>query len=188
MRLSFVALSFAVIMACTSCDSLRRLAGRPTSADIERKRAEIISMKQQEEKMRQDSINSLKKVVEDSLARVDSVARLAKQEENLTAEELRNYQKKANILKQSQLGGTLSSELGNRYYIVIGAFSERTNAEKILLQVREKGYDGLIIAFKNGLNAVGICPTDNIDKVFESLEKVKSESFCPKDAWILKND
>ena len=74
------------------------------------------------------------------------------------------------------------------YYIVVGAFKDRANAESLLTVVREAGYSPVLINFRNGFNAIGIAPANDLLHVFQSLKQVKKEGFCPDDVWILVNN
>ena len=92
------------------------------------------------------------------------------------------------ILNPSAMGGLYTTKLDFRYYIVVGAFTLRSNAEGLLKRVQDAGYTGTLISFRNGYNAVGVCQTDHLPTAFASLKKVKEEPFCPSDVWILVNE
>ena len=38
------------------------------------------------------------------------------------------------------------------------------------------------------MNAVGVCPSNNIQDAHKALRELKKEKFCPSGAWILLND
>ncbi len=168
------ALIFALLAATlclTGCDAFRRLAGRPTSEEIEAMRTEIRLAREAEHQARIDSLKRVEKALADSLAVLDSLKQM-----------------KGTILNPSSMGGLFTTKLDFRYYIVVGAFTQRSNAEALLMKVQEKGYTGTLISFRNGFNAVGICNTDNLNQAFRSLKTVKTEPFCPEDVWILVNE
>lgn len=179
---SLIPALLVILTLCTGCDAFRKLAGRPTSEDIEIKRAEIARIKAAEKQRVADSIAYVEKLRADSLAAADSIA------ESLAVEAAKKHPQSGKMLSPSALGGLSTSDLGNRYYVIIGAFKEKANAEKMLNSVSDAGFPGTIISFRNGMNAVGICQTNSIDKAFESLDRAKKESFCPPDAWILVNE
>lgn len=181
-----------VLTLGTGCDAFRKLAGRPTSEDIELKRAEIVKIKEAEKQQRiADSIALAQKAAADSLAAADSIAASL---ENAAAPEQKTPrpklggQERGTMLNPAALGGLFTTNLDYHYYIIVGAFKARANAEKMVNIVNEAGYTGTMISFRNGLNAVGVCQTDDMDKAFEGLAKAKKESFCPPDAWILVNE
>ena len=166
-------LSVVIISAflLTGCDFFRTLAGRPTSADIEQKRLEILLAEQAIEQARLDSIRREQQMVQDSLAALDSIKQYG-----------------GTILNPAKLGGLFATKLEGRYHIIIGAFRVRSNAEALLLKAKGAGYVPALISFNNGMVAVGLCPCSNIVQAKEALKSVKDEPFCPKDVWILINE
>ena len=161
----------ASLFAVTGCDFFRTLAGRPTSADIHEKKIQMQIAQQAIEQARLDSIRREQKIALDSLNALDSIKQYG-----------------GTILNPSKLGGLFATKLEARYHVIIGAFSLRSNAEALLVKTSKLGYQPLLISFNNGLIAVGLCPTNNIVDAKEALKKVKAESFCPKDVWLLLNE
>ena len=177
MKRTVLFLLLASLFALTGCDFLRSLAGRPTSEDIERMKLEIIRMEQAREQLRLDSLRMVQLRLRDSIARMDSLAAL---------DSIR--QRGGTILNPSNLGGLFTTRLESRYYIVVGSFRSRRNAEVLLNKVADKGYNPALISFRNGFVAVGVCPCNTLKAVSDSLKGVKQEKFCPKDVWILVNE
>ena len=68
------------------------------------------------------------------------------------------------------------------------AFSSSANAARQAARAEKAGYTSAVIPLKNGISAVGVCPTNSLTEVCKALKKVRQEPFCPADAWILKND
>jgi len=155
----------------TGCDFFRGLAGRPTSEEIEQKKIVVLLAQQAAEQARLDSIRIQQKIVLDSLAALDSI---------------RQYG--GTILNPARHGGLFTTKLEARYYIMVGAFVFRSNAEALLERAKAAGYEPAIINFNNGMNGVGLCPCNNIVAAKEALKTVKKEAFCPKDVWILLNE
>lgn len=153
------------------CDMFRKLAGRPTGEEVELMRIEKLKA---EERMHQARIDSMKKVQQqlaDSLAVMDSL-----------------MQNKGTILNPSDVGGLFTTKLDARYYVVVGAFKSRSNAESLLETVSDKGYNPILISFRNGFNAIAMFPANNVVDAFANMKKVKAEPFCPDDVWILVNE
>jgi len=165
------------VILLTGCDGLRKLAGRPTSAELESLRLEVMEARESEQarlaeqQARIDSLRRVEQALADSLALLDSLKQMH-----------------GTILNPSAMGGLFTTKLDYRYYIIVGAFSYRNNAEKLLNKVNEAGYSGTLISFRNGYNAIGVAPSDDLNSALSSLVAVKKESFCPPDAWILVND
>lgn len=178
---SLIPVSLSALLLLTSCDMVRKLAGRPTSEDLEIKKLEMIGIQSDLQRMR-DSVAQAAHVA-DSLARVDSLASA-----NAAFLEKLGGQERGTLLNPASLGGLFTTNLDYHYYVIVGAFKERANAEKMLGIVNEAGYVGTMIAFRNGLNAIGLCQTDDLNKAFQSRNKVSQESFCPDDVWILVNE
>ena len=61
MRKITLILALAALILCQGCDAFRFLAGRPTSADLEAKRAVIEAARAEREKAVQDSIALVRK-------------------------------------------------------------------------------------------------------------------------------
>lgn len=166
----FILLAIAAL-SLTGCDFMRKLAGRPTSDVIESKRLEILRAQEAVEQARLDSLRREQQMVLDSIAALDSIR-----------------QQGGTILNPAQLGGLFATKLEARYYIIIGAFNVRANAEALMTKVAEVGYSPALISFRNGKIAVGLCPVNTLPDALTSLMAVKEESFCPSDAWILVNE
>lgn len=178
MKRSTLLLIVVSLSVLTGCDFFRVLAGRPTSKDIEQiqitslmaEKAELIAENVALE-TRLDSVMREFKTVTDSLNALDSISQYG-----------------GSVLNPATLGGLFSTKLEARYYVIIGAFKYRTNAEILLKNAAAKGYKPALISFRNGRMAVGVCPSNTISEAFEGLKKVRKESFCPSDVWVLLNE
>lgn len=171
MRKIIVMLMGVSLFALTGCDFFRTLAGRPTGEEIEMKRLEILLAEQAEAQARLDSLKREQQIIADSLAALDSIKQYG-----------------GTVLNPAKLGGLFTTKLEARYYVIVGAFMFRSNAEALLKKAKASGYQPAIINFNNGMNAVGLSPCSNIVEAKEALKSVKKESFCPKDVWILLNE
>jgi len=162
----FVAMSCAVVLLCSGCDMFRKMAGRPTSKDIEAKRAAILQREAEEKKALCDS----------SLAeeKGDSVST------NLTSDEAAA----AALIGERQLSEDSAQALQYRYYVIIGTFRERSNALKLSSKAESLGYKPALIAYRNGYTAVGIAPADTLSDAYSALLTIRSGSLSPE-AWIL---
>lgn len=155
----------------TGCDALRKLAGRPSKAEIEAKRIEMLKQEEATRQARIDSLKQVEKELADSLAKMGMLRQLS-----------------GTVLNSGAIGGLFTTKLDYKYYIVVGCFTFRKNAENLFKVVQGKGYVPTIINFRNGFNAVGICPANNLNNTLGSLRKVRKEDFCPDDVWILVNE
>lgn len=168
-------LLFAAVLLVSSCDFVRTLAGRPTSAQVEQIRKNRIAAEEAAHQAKLDSMAKAEKEMAQALA-----AREAHLLDSLT-------QAKGTVLNPSKLGGLYTTKLESKYYIVVGAFRVRSYAERKLNQCNKAGYTATIISFRNGLLAVAICPSNNLDETLKTLKQLRGTEVCPQDGWILMN-
>ena len=171
MRKSFILLIAVTLFTMTGCDFFRIIAGRPTSEEIELKRIEILRAEQAVVQARLDSLKREQKIAQDSLDALDSIKQYG-----------------GSILNPSTLGGLFATKLEARYYVIVGSYRVRNNAEAMFKRAAGKGYEPALISFRNGMIAVGLCPNNNIVDALEALKRVKKETFCPSDVWVLLNE
>lgn len=168
-KLPVIVLLAASILIVSSCDLFRKMAGRPTSKEIEAKRL-LIEKEQLAHQNRMDSLKLMQDYISDSLAVLDSM-RLSK-----TA-----------LVAARQLSEEMKATLKYRYYIIVGAFGKPENARNFAESARQAGYEATLISYQNGFLAVGVSPSDKLSDAYVSLSKVRDSGFCP-DAWILDNN
>ena len=185
MKKSFILILIAVVLTVTGCDFFRKVAGRPTSQDIEKRKAQIaIVEKQREEQAREQ-------------ARLDSI-RVAMEQIHLAEEKaakdsldaLSSLKAKGCMMYDlASLKGISEGNLHHRYYIVVGSFRDANNADKFMKKVsKDVDMEPLKVRFHNGMVAVGVCPRNEIVQIASVIDEVRTKSFCPKDAWILVNE
>ena len=148
-RLSVILLSVTFVV--TGCDFFRVLAGRPTSKEIEAKRAEILRSAQDDKVVAQDDKDSLQVVKPEVTEPVPA---------RPTGEK-------------------------KRFYVIMGAFSSRENAEKYAERIKSFGYEPEFFGFTEGRTAVGIGGTDDPEEAKAFMKELKGQDFCPEGVWIL---
>ena len=168
-------LAVMLLSVVSSCDFVRTLAGRPTSARLEEMREERMRAEEARHQAVLDSMERAEKARAEALA-----AREQELLDSLT-------QAHGTVLNPSRLGGLYTTKLESKYYIVVGAFRNRTFAERKLTQCNEAGYTATIISFRNGLLAVSVCPSDNLEETLKNLKQLRGTEVCPEDGWILMN-
>lgn len=175
-RSVILAIALAAVLL-SGCDFVRSLAGRPTSEQLEEKRVAIERLQAEERhRARMDSLEKVHRRMADSLAALE--ARLL---DSLS-------QAKGTLLNPSKLGGLYTTRLDAHYYIIVGAFRTRSYAERKLTKCNEAGYTATIISFRNGLLAVGVCPSDSLNETVRRLRELRGNGICPEDGWILVNE
>jgi len=164
-----IAIITSVLLVVCSCDSFRRMAGRPTSDEIQAKR-ELIAANEAAERARQAELEEIRHreaaAVADSLAAVDSIAAYGI--------ELRG----AKYLSKD-------TELCNRYYVIVGAYRSRANAQRVIEMLGVCGFNAVPIKYCNGSIIVGACPCDHLADCYRSYQKLVKLPFCPPSSWIL---
>ncbi len=176
MKKIFLVSSLLALTACMlcGCDMFRSLAGRPTSGDLAEMRAEL-ARREAVETARRDSVERVFRHQQDSIAAAEKALETLAGLGGL-------------VRDPSQLSGLSShTSLGSRYYAVLGSFKDHSNAVKFMDRIVASGYPAELITFKSGLTSVGACCTDDPAQFLQSLDKIKTESFCPSDFWILVN-
>ena len=177
MKKSYILLVAVVMMTVTGCDFFRKLAGRPTSDEIEVKRQEMVAdleIKAAKEKALQDSLALVAKNEADSV----EACRYIKENG-------------VRLYTSSSLGGLVQDDAAEgrrgQYRVIVGSFKDKANAQKKLAQVEAAGEFGShFIRMRNGMIAVATCPVDQIQSALAGLKKLQGIGVCPEDGWILK--
>lgn len=182
MKKSYIIILLAAALMLSGCDFFRKVAGRPTSEDIEVKRTEIARVEalKAREQARQDSIR-----IAQEQARLAQEQALKDSLDALTALK----EKGCMMYDLASLKGLSSGELGNRYCVVVGSFKDAANADKFVEKVaKDTLMQPVKLRFRNGMVAVGVCPRNKIAQIAGLIDDVRAKPFCPKDAWILVNE
>ena len=180
----------SVTMVVTGCDFFRVLAGRPTSKEIEAKRAEILRSAQDDKVVAQDD-----KVVaqddKDSVPQQDQDSVQVVKPETAASERQDDGQRPHSAAaEQSEARMDAAVPVRpagekKRYYVIMGAFSSRENAEKYAERIKSFGYEPEFFGFTEGRTAVGVGGTDDPEEAKAFMRELKGQDFCPEGVWIL---
>jgi len=169
MKTNLLAVTFTTLLlagSVVSCDFMRTLAGRPTSARLEEMK---IEQKKAEESRR----------LEQDRIRIEK-----KNEEALnTLAGLGVVLKPASIIKSG-----IIDDLPLKYYVMIGAFSKVSNATRQADRATSAGYAVTVVSYGNGNKAVGIDAGNTPAELLDMFLKVSKEDFCPLEPWVLVKD
>ena len=168
--LRFLAFLSALCVA-VSCDFMRTVAGRPTSAQLQRmltEKQESEERARQEEELRAQQERQ-RVYLADSLAAVQALSEI-------------------DFLKLTDLNVRIVSELPAKYNVVLGAFSSADNAQNLVSAVKAAGYAASPYQYRNGKTGVVACSSDSFVELGKSFAKLREEKFCPADAWVLVNE
>ena len=168
-------LALMLLTVVSSCDFVRSLSGRPTSAQLEEMRKQRMAAQEARHQATLDSMERVKQHMADSLEALEQHLL-----DSLT-------QAKGTVLNPSKMGGLYTTKLDTKYCIVVGAFRNRAYAERKLKQCNEAGYTATIISFRNGLLAVSVCPSNSLSQTLKTLKQLRGKGVCPPDSWILVN-
>lgn len=171
MKRSVLYLLLVMTFLLTGCDFMRKMAGRPTSEDIEKARVAVLMAEEARLQEELDSLRIAKQAVQDSIGALEQFR-----------------QQGGTVLNPAAMGGLFTTCLEHRYYVIIGAFRSRSNAERLMKMAEATDYKPVMISFRNGLMAVGLCPVDEKVSAIEAVARVRKEEFCPADVWILVNE
>lgn len=171
----YLILALMLLTVVSSCDFVRSLSGRPTSAQLEEMRKQRMAAQEARHQATLDSMERVKQHMADSLEALEQHLL-----DSLT-------QAKGTVLNPSKMGGLYTTKLDTKYCIVVGAFRNRAYAERKLKQCNEAGYTATIISFRNGLLAVSVCPSNSLSQTLKTLKQLRGKGVCPPDSWILVN-
>lgn len=155
------------ILCTSSCDFLRKVAGRPTEADLKVK-AECLEHSRQEA---QDSISAAL--------------------EALRAEQIRDSLEAVGTL--DSLGVKMSSVfrfgdplegLECRYNLIIGVFRNKSIVDAKCKVAAGSGFQPFLISFDGGVTALCLCGSDSLGDVLDACLAGRKANVCPSDAWV----
>jgi len=70
------------------------------------------------------------------------------------------------------------------YYIVAGSFKEDSNAEKLRVVLRERGYDIIDITTGGGLHAVAVFGCNDREEASSAMERLSEDKTFPYGLWM----
>lgn len=158
------------ILCVSSCDFLRKVAGRPTESDLKAK-AERIECRRQEV---QDSISAAlealrAKEIQDSLETVAAAGSLDSLGVKLSS--------------VFRFGEPLEG-LEYKYNLIIGVFRTRSIVDSKCRAASDSGFQPFLIPFNGGINALCLCSSDSLGDVVDVYIAGSKARVCPSDAWV----
>lgn len=159
-RILVIGAAVPLLLSITSCDLLRTLAGRPTSKDIEAKRAMIEKERQLKEQRQRDSAARV-------AAQLEAAAAAAAAEAAADAPEQKT-----------------ATQVNGNFRIILGTFADKSNATRLSSQAVAAGYDAVILQSSTGRSTVAVRAGATEKEAQELKEKLKKEPFCPAGVWI----
>lgn len=71
-----------------------------------------------------------------------------------------------------------------RYNVIVGAFSDAANADRLAEKLTTAGETVTRISFTNGMTAISVLDTDDFHAACRKLNSMVSEDELPYDCWI----
>lgn len=165
--ISYIVL-IAALLSVSSCDFIRTVAGRPTSADL---------------KARKAAMEMREKALKDSIALVQARARReAERAEAVAAIEEMGFK-----ISDRFSFGTPVTVMDYENYAIIGVYRNSTVADRQVEYVSARGFIPGRLYFENGAQAVYIHASDNLKDIAQTLAEAKAKGACPKDSWVFTN-
>ena len=157
------------ILSLSGCDFLRKVASRPTSADLQ---------------LKSEQIQQRRKAVSDSL-KLQRERLLAMEKRRADSLAARRTLDSLNMKFSSvfSFGEPLSPQL-DRYTVIFGVFRTGAMAGNQLRSLESKGFDPINLDFSGGIRGVALCSSDTLARVSSEILKARQAKVCPKDAWI----
>lgn len=159
--IAIAALAAACLMA-GGCDFLRKVAGRPTSAQIEAEVSHRAELEQQRLEAERDSISRVQEEAEAAAIEVE--------------------EKEA---ESTETAAVAAPRMHGRYYVVVGSYREPRHAERKKKKMEAAGCKAVVTRVR-GLNVVAVCPSATRDEANRTMNRLRRRGLCPQSAWILK--
>lgn len=172
-KMTLVTASMLLLCLVSGCDFFRSLAGRPTSSEIEAKRARLEQAEERraaEARAHADSLAAAQKAVADSLFAVDTLTHIGK------------------LHKASSYVNIPQSRLRSPYAVVVGVFSNEPNARRLADRYSADGFETYVLKYHSSLCAVLVSPCSHISKALEEYRRVRALPYTSKEIWILANE
>lgn len=191
------------VLSLTGCDFLRKVAGRPTSADLAEKQRLIDarmladSLAALEVELAEcESDDSLWQEAERELAEQIEQADLAAQIERAVAADAQQRTKAAAVEKAvstlKEIGivtnskftfGTPLDIIECKYNLVVGVYRNPEAAGNHFNLCTKAGFEPFFVNFENGAKALCLCGSDDAAEILDVVSKADSK-VCPVDAWV----
>ena len=169
MKKVLLILVIPVFLGLSGCDFLRKVAGRPTSGELQEKK---------------DKIEARARFVRDSVKAVQEAMRIREQERQDSIASAEALADMGVLLSDVFRFGTPLEKIERKYNIIIGVYRQFPTASAQVEAVKTKGFDPFYIPFAGGVNAVVLGCSDSLADVLCMVREGRQNGACPKDAWV----
>lgn len=180
-RLLPVCIVFVFAVSVSSCDFLRRMAGRPTGEELAALASKRDSLLQAEKvRIEQPSLPDTS-----SLSGQEPDEAVSGQSDTVQVAVLKEKAGNLYMRSLSQFKGC--AEADALFYVIAGTFREPENARRFTSRNLSDGFSlAQTLHLGNGLYLTSVYQTDNADDALAFLSKFKA--LLPAEAWVLIND
>lgn len=183
-RIFPVCILFIIALSVTSCDFFRKLAGRPTAAQL----ATLQWRKDSLERAAKANVSAADTILVSSASAAPAVAT-----DVTTLKASLSAAIPGTIIHSLSRYGGLSAESGMkvstlpRYSIIVGTFKNVDNAARYTLTMKKKGFTSAqSLHLKGAYTLVMVASVESVQEVLSVFGDFSGR--LPKDAWVLLND
>ena len=158
-------------MLVASCDFMRKVAGRPTTEDLQA----MAAAKEQEEARAARALQERQQREKELQCQADSLFAVQTLE-GIMMNRLSDL---------FDMNVRITTELPAKYSVVLGAFSDASNADNLISRLKAAGYEASPMRYRSGKTAVLACSTDSFVELGKSFASLQKDNYCPKDVWVI---
>lgn len=153
----------------SGCDFLRKVAGRPTSQELQEKYTRHIERQ---------------KAIEDSI-------RVERELQEKLAREL--LYRQAGVERLDSMGvkvssvfsyGTPINEIRDRFTVIAGVFKTKSKSDELMATMMKRGYEPYFLNFEGGVRALALMGDDDIHHLADRIQSGFDSAKCPRQIWI----
>lgn len=187
-RILPVCIIFVLASTLSSCDFLRRMAGRPTSSELavlEQKRDSLeIERRLKHKRPTPDAAGTTPSATE-GMANGDSVSKVTEPiSDEAQIQALKDASGSLYLRSLSRFKG--SAQASELFYVIAGTFKEVENAERFCRRLQDVFPQAQVLVLGNGLRLTAVYAADRADQTLSFL--AENKAGLPAEAWVLIND
>lgn len=174
-------------VCCGKCSSLDSLAAEMAAQMTEQAAQMADSIKAAAQELVSELATAAAEVSEELAAAASELAAEVASATEAEAQIVKNLGQKTGFLQidVKYNSDTLVNEVAPGYYILVGTFSVKANADRIERLARNAGLNPVRLEYASGKTAIGVLRTTVLTEAFISLGQIRNYGFAPKDACIL---
>lgn len=198
-RILPVCIIFVLASTLSSCDFLRRRAGRPTSSELavlEQKRDSLEIERRLKHKSQGVADQPQTGTSASAEAASEPIVARAEWDEPSATPPVDANSDAAQIQALKDASGSLylrslsrfkgSAQASELFYVIAGTFKEADNAERFCRRLQDVFPQAQVLVLGNGLRLTAVYAADRADQTLSFL--AENKAGLPAEAWVLIND